>query len=144
MGTYIFDHAHPKNLYQVIYKISQFHLFIHQIQSTLESRDQIVCTIFDHAQPKNFALTFNSWEFESKFKKKACLIDLFWIKISIKMQKMRLFNQFLSDSQFKNHATWLVKSIWAYISGTRFYSNIVIWGKYRMVLTNLSFISTLQ
>ena len=50
-------------------KISLFHLFILQIQSILESRDQIGQTNFKHIQPKKLQSTFNFCEFVSRCKK---------------------------------------------------------------------------
>ena len=44
-------------------KISLFHLFILQIQSSLEYRHQTGQPIFDHAHPQNFQVPFNLPEF---------------------------------------------------------------------------------
>ena len=57
-------------------KISLFHLFILQIQSILESQDQIGRTSFKHIQPKKLQSTFNFCEFVSRCKKWDCFINL--------------------------------------------------------------------
>ena len=86
-------------------KISQFHLFILEIESILEFGDQIC--------PPNFWpcttwwSTFNFCEFVSMCKNWGCFNNLF-----------------RRNNWFKNTAIWLAGSTLAYISGTRFFLNI--------------------
>ena len=92
--------------------ISQFHLFILQIQSILESRDQIGHTHF---------LTMSIQKF---------LISLWFLSICISMQKMTL------PLIFVNSAIWLAESILVNISGTRFFPKT---GLCRITANNVNF-----
>ena len=128
----IFDHAHS-NTYDWInfqlawictstQKISLFHLFIFEIRSILESRDQIGYTPFlsYNVQPKHFWSTFDFCDFVSRCKELHCFIDLLW-----------------KNGWFKSPGIWLAETILAYISETRFSQ---IYDLYRNTANNIIFI----
>ena len=112
LARLIFDYAHPKNIQSpfnllefqtTLQKISYFHLLVLEIQSTLESWDQIGHTHFWPCLTQNFRSTFTFCEFVWICKKWGCFINLFW-----------------RNSWFGNAAIWLAETVLVYISETSF------------------------
>ena len=113
----IFDLADPKNFKsnfnlqdfvlackKLVDPICSFFIY-NQLQSP---KTRLAMPIFNYAQPKQKnRSTFNFCAFVSTCKKTSCLIDLF-----------------RRNSSFKNPAIWLAESIFACISGARFFPNI--------------------
>ena len=116
LAIQIFDHAHLKN-FQPPFILCRFlqlpkNQLIPSVHSwdkatILESQNQIGHTHFWLGPTKKFWSTFNFCEFVSRYKKWGSLIDLFW-----------------RNCWFENPGTWLAASILAYISETRFLTNM--------------------
>ena len=118
LTTSIIDHVQPKNFQLPFY----FYKFVPACKKSVNSiyylwrysqflspETRLATPIFDHAKPKNFQLPFSFCGFASTRKDLQCFIHLFWR------------NGWLRNLGFR---IWLTKTIFAYISGTRFFPNI--------------------
>ena len=90
-------------------------------------------------QPLNFQRPFNLHEFVPACKKSVNS----WDTVNLRVQRPDLLNLLWRNGSLRNYAIWLAKSILAYISGTRFFLDIICCARAQQII-NIFIIEQIQ